>query len=76
MSRTRHPNKHIEAALADAESLGFRVIKRTGRGHAWGILYCVLVSREGCRMSIWSTPRVPENHAAQIRRFVDNCQHG
>lgn len=74
MSRPRHPDKHIEAAIQYAESLDWRVIMATG--HAWGHLYCPLPEREGCRISVWSTPRSGENHARQMRRKIDACQHG
>lgn len=26
-----------------------------------------------CQISVWSTPRVPENEARKIRRAVDGC---
>lgn len=26
-------------------------------------------------MSVWSTPKSPENHAKQIKRKVDACEH-
>src|SRR5437867_1612293 len=73
MSRPRHPNKHIEAAVQHAESLGW--LLRKSKGHAWGHLYCPLKSRAGCIVSVYSTPRVPENHARHIRRDVDMCPH-
>ena len=28
---------------------------------------------EYCVTVIWSTPRIPENHAGQIRKVVDHC---
>ena len=73
MSRPRHPNKHIESAVQYAESLNWRV--RMSPAHAWGHLLCPLQTREGCRISVWSTPRNPENHARQIRRDIDACRH-
>lgn len=73
MSRPRHPNKHIEAAVQYAESLGWRVW--VASGHAWGHLYCPLQARQGCRISVWSTPRNPENHARHVRRDIDACPH-
>ncbi|MEZ6102670.1 MAG: hypothetical protein R3E01_27330 [Pirellulaceae bacterium] len=73
MSRPRHPNKHIENAVSYAESLGWRV--EISGGHAWGRLFCPQSSREGCIVSVWSTPRKPENHARQIWREVDLCPH-
>jgi hypothetical protein len=73
MSRPRHPNKHIEAAIQHAESLGWRV--QLSSGHAWGKLFCPHRARGSCIISVWSTPRSPENHARQIRRAVDRCPH-
>jgi hypothetical protein len=73
MSRPRHPDKHIESAVQYAESLGWRV--RMASGHAWGHLYCPLEAREGCRLSVWSTPKNAENHARHLRRDIDNCPH-
>jgi len=45
------------------------------RGHAWGQILCAYAQRGGCRVSVWSTPRSPENHAKQLRRAVDKCPH-
>lgn len=73
MSRPRHPNKHIESAVQYSEMLGWRVVLSSG--HAWGHLLCPWSNREGCLISVWSTPRVPENHARQIRSRVDACAH-
>jgi hypothetical protein len=73
MSRPRHPNKHIEKAICYAESQGWQV--EMVRGHAWGRLFCPQSSREGCIVSVWSTPRKPENHARHIWREVDLCPH-
>ena len=74
MPRPRHPNKEIEAAIVEAESLGWIIEKRSG--HAWGIAQCPFGQRGGCRMSIWSTPRNPEAHARQLRRALVRCTHG
>ena len=74
MSRPRHPNKHIERAIQYAESLGWRV--QMSNQHAWGHLFCPQSTREGCIISVWSTPRSPENHARHIRQDVDACPHG
>lgn len=76
MSRPRHSKKEVEAALAYAESRGWRI--ELASGHAWARLYCPW-NDENCRcgefcvVSIWSTPRNPGNHARQIRRVVDHC---
>jgi len=73
MARPSHPNKHIEAAVAYAELNGWRVT--ISGGHAWAKLYCAFADREGCIISVWSTPRNAENHARAIIRAVDRCPH-
>lgn len=73
MNRKPHPNKHIEGAVQYAESKGW--IFRKGSSHAWGVLKCPHGEREGCQVSVYSTPRVPENHAKHIRNAVDKCNH-
>jgi hypothetical protein len=65
-----HPNKHIRAALEYADEKGWRFIK--SHGHAFGRILCGH-GHGDCQMSIWSTPRNPENHAKAIRRKVDSC---
>jgi len=72
--RPRHPNKEIEAAVRYAEAAGWRY--REAKGHAWGRLLCAHHSRDGCQISVWSTPRCGEHHADAIRRAVDRCPHG
>lgn len=73
--RPKHPNKEIENAILYAEQKGWRY-KNVGKSaHAWGRLLCSLPTREGCQMSIWSTPRNTFNHAEQIRRAIDKCPH-
>jgi len=71
--RPRHPNKHIEAAIRYAESLGWRVER--SKGHPWGYVLCPFSTREGCRVGVWSTPKHPESHARQIIRDVELCPH-
>jgi hypothetical protein len=76
MSRSRHPKKEVEAAIAHAEANGWRV--SVGGGHAWGKIYCPNKDDECrcgtfCIASVWCTPANAENHAKQLRRVVDNC---
>lgn len=76
MTRKRHKDKEIEAAVAFAEARGWRIELRSG--HAWGRMYCPANDAECrcgefCVASIWSTPKSAGNHARQIRRIVDNC---
>ena len=70
-----HPNKHIRAAVDYALDHGWRLRKAGPRAHIWGLLLCRHDARDGCRQQVFSTPRVPENHAARIRRVVDRCPH-
>ena len=75
MARPVHPDKDIEAALSEAELLGWRVEKSGPRAHCWGILLCPFKDRNGCRFSIWGTPKNPTNFAKQVRKLVRNCAH-
>jgi len=70
-----HPNKRIREALDYALEHGWRLRKAGSRAHVWGVLLCPHTARGGCRQPVYSTPRVPENHAARIRRVVDQCPH-
>lgn len=73
MSRPRHSDKHIERAIHYAEQLGWRV--ELSNGHAWGRLFCPLRSRDGCIVSVYSTPRSCENHARHIQSLIELCPH-
>ena len=73
MTRPRHPNAHIERAVQYGEQLGW--IIEMSKGHAWGRLFCPERTRDGCIVSVASTPSRPENHARHIRREVDVCPH-
>jgi hypothetical protein len=70
-----HKNKHIRAAVDYALSKGWRLVLAGPRTHIWGTLYCPHVGRDGCLRRVFCTPRVPEDHAKQIRRTVDSCRH-
>ncbi|GLK76007.1 hypothetical protein GCM10008171_12610 [Methylopila jiangsuensis] len=61
----------MEAAVAYAEAKGWTWRKM---GH-WGRLFCAHADRDGCRVGVNGTPRVPFHHAEQIRRAVDRCPH-
>ncbi len=73
MARPRHPCKEIEAAVQYAESRGWTCTPAPG--HAWGRLRCPRGQRDGCQLSVYSTPRNPQGHADLIRRRVDRCRH-
>lgn len=73
MARPRHPTKEIEAVIQEAEALEWSL--EISKGHAWGHLYCPQNTQDGCRISVWSTPRNAENHAKDIRRAIGRCKH-
>ncbi len=72
--KRKHPIAVIDKAIGYALQNKWR-LKVKKRGHAWGQLYCPGEEHGACIASVWSTPRVPENHAKQIKRKVDNCEH-
>lgn len=74
MVRPRHPKKAVEAAVAYAETQGWRW--RKGAGHCWGRLMCERSDRGGCQISVNSTPRNAEDHARGILRALKRCEHG
>lgn len=70
-----HKNRHIRAAVDEALAKGWRLELAGAHAHAWGYLLCPEKSRDGHRISVYSTPRCPEHHAAAIRRAIDACEH-
>lgn len=74
-SRKKHPNKEIEKAIQYAESKGWRYKKAGQSAHAWGRLLCPFGERDGCSLSVWSTPRNADVHAEQIKKRVKQCKH-
>jgi len=70
--RNRHPKKEIEAAVAYAESQGWRYIK--GKNHCWGRLLCPHEDQSGCRISVYGTPKCPEDHARIIVAAIKKCK--
>ncbi len=75
MKRKKHPKKVIEEAIRYAETQGWQYKNTGNSAHAWGRLLCPFKKREGCSMSIWSTPRDTQAHASQIRKRVNACPH-
>ncbi|RWN24370.1 MAG: hypothetical protein EOR95_33090 [Mesorhizobium sp.] len=73
--RPKHPNKEIESAISELESLGWSYQEAGKSSHAWGRMLCPQHDRSGCQVSVWSTPRVPENHAKQLIGHGKKCAH-
>jgi hypothetical protein len=71
----KHPNKAIQNAIDYAVAKNWRIEDSGNSSHAWGRLKYPESSRMGCIISVWSTPKVPINHARQIIRTVDKCTH-
>lgn len=75
MARKRHTKKVVEEAVAYAEERGWGFSKASGHTHVRGSLRCPHEGRDGCTIFVYSTPRVPHDHAEQIRKRVDRCPH-
>lgn len=75
VGRKKHAKKEIEEAIQYAENVGWRYREAGGSAHAWGRLLCPFENRDGCSLSIWSTPKSSEVHARQIRRKIASCPH-
>lgn len=78
MPRSRHPKKEVERVLRELEQLGWAIVERPGKGHAWGLLRCPKPSDDCrcgqyCQMTISSTPQNPGNHAAKLRQKALGC---
>lgn len=73
--RNRHPDKHIEAAIVYAESLGWEFRESGGSSHAWGKLFCPLHTRDGHHLSIYTTPSNPFRYAQLICQRINKCEH-
>ncbi|WP_030006987.1 hypothetical protein [Picosynechococcus sp. NKBG042902] len=70
-----HHNKEIAAAIQEALEQGWTFKKSSGSAHAFGVLLCPEHNRLGCKKSVLSTPRNPENHAKQIRKAIKQYSH-
>ena len=68
-----HSNKEISKAIEYALDHGFRIVAAGRSSHIKLSLYCPVTSREGCKVSVFSTPRSPEQHAKDIRDKIDRC---
>lgn len=72
MGRPRHPDKHIEKAIQYAEQLGWTV--EMSNGHAWGRLFCPHHFRDGCKVTVNSTPEFRRTtHVISRARSI--CAH-
>lgn len=69
------PAKEILAAVRDMEATGWRVQIAGGRAHAYARAYCPGGSTGCPPLTIYGTPKVPENEAAKIRRALARCPH-
>jgi hypothetical protein len=70
------PAKEILAAIRELELAGWRIQIAGAQAHAYAKAYCP-GGAEGCPpLTIYGTPRVPENEAAKIGRALARCGHG
>lgn len=75
MRRPKHSKPDIEEALQEAEDAGWRIIKASPRAKPWGSALCAHADRDGCRISIPSTPKSAQNFAKQFRKALAACPH-
>ena len=68
-----HTNKEINQAIQYAIEHGWHIVNSGKSSHSHCRLRCNFGHHEH-QMSIWSTPKNPQNHAKQIIRKVDECQ--
>lgn len=73
--RPRHPNKEIEAAVAEIVESGWVWAALGKSAHGWGKLMCPLHDKGGCIIFVYSTPKNAANHAHQIRKKAQKCGH-
>jgi hypothetical protein len=72
----RHKTKEINAAVVYAMDRGWTlVLPEGGNAHLWGTLLCPAGDRDGHTFRVRSTPKHPEDHARDLKRAVDRCQH-
>lgn len=72
MTRWSHSKKQIRAALDEADAAGLKVAPTAAHGHSWGYIDCTDCAG---RFWVWSTPQNPDNHASDIRRFIQKHRH-
>jgi hypothetical protein len=72
MARWTHSKKQTRSALAEADAAGLKVVPTTAHGHSWGYIDCTNCAG---RFWVWSTPRDADNHANQIRHFIQRHRH-
>jgi hypothetical protein len=70
MAAGRHSKKEVGEVLRGLPD--HLVVVATDAGHRWGYVEC---TRCGDRLSVWSTPRSPGNHAKDIARFALRHDH-
>ncbi|WP_336932417.1 hypothetical protein [Acinetobacter bereziniae] len=70
--RPKHPNKHIEAAIEYALENGWKYIETGNSAHAFCILRCIQGHGDHS-MSVYSTPKKPEDRAKDILKMVKKC---
>jgi len=69
VSKGRHPKNAINQALDALDGDRFDV-KEIHKGHRWGAVVCRACGED---VSVWSSPKVPEQNARAIQRFA--AQH-
>jgi len=66
-----HQKPQVHRALDEAADAGLKVEQTNTRRH-WGYIDCTNCTG---RFWVWSTPETPDNHAKDIRRFIQRHRH-
>ena len=78
MARKTHKIAEIESVIQYAENNGWTFKKPGKSAHAWGIIRCPFNDKDCrcgdyCQLSVWGTPKNPQNYAKKLRRQIDGC---
>ena len=66
VSNGRHPKQPIAAAIKALDADLFTT-EEIHKSHRWGVVRC---NDCGDEVSVWSSPKVPEDNAAKIAKFA------
>lgn len=76
MAHPKHPIKEINKVLDEADALGWRITLAKGSSsHAWGTMLCPRTERDGCRATIYGSPKHVSRHAKRLRSVLRQCSH-
>lgn len=66
VSSGRHPKNPIATAIKALDADLF-ITEEIHKSHRWGVVRCKVCGDE---VTVWSSPKVPEDNAAKIAKFA------